>query len=248
MQYKCFIVDDEKDARDAVRFLIEQLTPQLKIVGEAANISDSLKLIKQSEPQLVFLDIDLEDGSGFDLLKLIPIRNFKVIFVTGHSDLAIKAFRFNALDYILKPIDPTAFQDAISKALETIDKQGYQDQLTALLKTHQQEKPKNLVLNTADDIYFVEIDDIVRCESEVNYTMFYLSNGKKIMVSKSLKEYNDLLEPLNFFRTHQSHLVNLNFIHKFHKKDGGYLILKDGSNVPVSTRKKELLIEKINQL
>ena len=245
---KTIIIDDEADARASVRIIIESFTDKLEIVAEAASVEHSIEIINKHKPQLVFLDIDLEDGSAFDLLQKLEQPDFKIIFVTGSNDLAIKAFRFNALDYILKPINPDELIEATEKAIQTINDNNLQIQLRNLLEQKKSNKQKNIILTTLEDIHVVEIRSIIHCESSGSYTTFFLNTGEKIMVSKNIKEYADLLSEHNFFRSHQSHLININYLLKYHKKDGGYIIMKDNSNIPLSKRKKEALLKLISNI
>ena len=245
---KTIIIDDEADARASVRIIIESFTDKLEIVAEAASVEHSIEIINKHKPQLVFLDIDLEDGSAFDLLQKLEQPDFKIIFVTGFNDLAVKAFRFNALDYILKPINPDELIEATEKAIQTINDNNLQIQLRNLLEQKKSNKQKNIILTTLEDIHVVEIESIIHCESSGSYTTFFLNTGEKIMVSKNIKEYADLLSEHNFFRTHQSHLININYLQKYHKKDGGYIIMKDNSNIPLSKRKKEALLKLISNI
>jgi len=242
---KTIIIDDEEDARAAVQMIIASFQNDLEIVAEASSVSEAFDVILKHKPQLVFLDIDLKDGTAFDLLEKLEDVNFKIIFVTGFNDLAVKAFRFNALDYILKPINPDDLIEATQKAIKSIDEKNIHAQLKNLLQQNKLSKQKNIVLSTLEDIHIVEIENIIRCESDGNYTTFYLNNSEKIMVSKNIKEYADLLSEHNFFRSHQSHLINLAYLLKYHKKDGGYIVMKDNSSVPLSKRKKEALLKLI---
>ena len=245
---KTIIIDDENDARAAVKMIIASFQNNLNIVAEASSVAEAFDSITEHNPQLVFLDIDLKDGIAFDLLKKFENINFKIIFVTGFNDLAIKAFRFNALDYILKPINPDDLIEATQKAIKYIDERNIHLQLKNLLQQNHLNKQKNIVLTTLEDIHIVEIKDIIRCESSGSYTTFHLKNHEKIMVSKNIKEYADLLSEHNFFRSHQSHLINIDYLLKYHKKDGGYIIMKDNSSVPLSKRKKEALLKKISNM
>ena len=239
---KTIIIDDEPDAIASVRMIINSFSNNLDIVAEANSVEQSIEVIRKYRPQLIFLDIDLNDGTAFELLEKIEHTDFKIIFVTGSNNLAIKAFRFNALNYILKPIDPDLLIEATQKAIETIHQGNIQIQLNNLLEQQKFKQQKNIVLSTLDDIFVVEIDQIIRCESDGNYTTFYLNSKEKIMVSKNIKEYADLLSEHHFFRPHQSHLINLHFFSKYHKKDGGFIVMKDNSTVPLSRRKKEQLL------
>jgi two-component system LytT family response regulator len=205
-------------------------------------------LLKQSTPEIVFLDIQLGDGTGFDILELLDQINFNIIFTTASDAYAVKAFRFSAIDYLLKPIDPDDLKAAVEKASQT--KRTPNESLEMLMEhSRQVYKPlKRLALNTLEKIHVVNISDIVRCEADVNYTLFFFSDKTKLLVTKTLKDFEDMLKDHQFLRVHQSHLVNTNFIKEFVKGDGGYLMMHDGSSVPVSTRKRNSVVEALNSL
>jgi len=238
------IIDDVPQARQTLQQDLEIYCPEINIVGTAEGVVSGAKLLKTVQPDIVFLDIQMKDGSGFDLLDVLPTINFHVIFTTASDAFAIKAFRYAAIDYLLKPIDPEELLEAIEKvkntpntAVESFD----------LLKTTIQKKaaPKRLALHTQEKIHITEISDIIRCESNGNYTQFFFLGNEKLLVTKTLKEYDKLLSENNFIRVHQSHLVNPDHIKAFLKIDGGYLKMVDGSEVPVSSRKKAKVLEVI---
>jgi len=199
---------------------------------------------------LLILKLLMPDGTGFDLLNGLSTHNFKVIFITAHQEHALKAIKFSALDYILKPYTSEELINATNSALNEIETENNQLKIETFLTNFQEEnnKPKKLVLNTSDNIYIVDIDNIIRCEADNNYTSFYTSDNKKIVMSKTLKEYESLLPQSHFIRIHRSHLININFLDRFEKKNSGKVIMKDKSTVPVSTRKKEQLLKMLNQL
>ena len=244
---KAIIVDDIKDARENIRIDIETYCPEVQIIGEAEGVVTGAKAIRELKPDVVFLDIQMQDGSGFDLLEIVGEGKFKVIFTTASDEFAIRAFKFSAIDYLLKPIDPDELVTAVKKLQETklLEKENLEI-LNEGIKDHK--TITRLALNTLDKIHIVEIEEIVRCESSVNYTTFFFKDKTKLMVTKTLKEYDDLLSPLGFIRVHQSHLINAKLVKEFIKSDGGYLMMKDGSNVPVSTRKKQAVVEALSQL
>ena len=233
------IIDDEPKARETIINILKLSKAGINIVGQAEDVSSGYDIIILKNPDLVLLDINLPDGTGFDLLKKFEKINFKVIFITAYEEHAIKAFKFNALDYILKHVTAGDLIQAVEKAGESIYKEETGIQLSALLSNLN--KIKKIVLKTAESIHLINVKDIIRCESDVNYTIFHLINDEKLMVSKTLKEYTELLESVGFFRTHQSHLVNLDHIVRYDKAEGGHLVMDDESIVPVSSRNKENL-------
>lgn len=244
-----FIVDDEPMARDTIVGIIKENLPELMVVGEAGSVKAAVTGIKQTKPDVVFLDIDLPDGTGFDIVNALRPVNFRIIFTTAHEKYAIKAIKFSALDYILKPVSEIELMAAVNKLKHETDARHQEIKLDAFYNNlnNTQKNTGKLVLKTSESIHLVEIKDIIHCESDNNYTSFFLNNGRKILVSKGLKEYTDLLEEFGFFRVHQSHLVNLNYIERFDKKSGGYLVLGNKSQIPVSQRKKQALLDLFEQ-
>lgn len=191
----------------------------------------------------------MPDGTGFDLLQQLKPITFKVIFVTGFQDFAIKAFRYSAIDYLLKPVDPDDLVEAVKKAEETLNKETLELKFGTLFSNI--ERPKNLqkiVLKTTEKLYSVNIQDIVHCESEKNYTTFHFINAPKLVVSTTLKEYENLLIPFGFFRAHQSHLINMLYFDHFVKSDGGTIIMKNKAAIPLATRKKDEFLSLLNSL
>lgn len=240
---KAVIIDDVQDARETLKADLTTYCPEIEIIGEADGVVTGAKLLKEQKPELVFLDIQMKDGSGFDLLEILGTAGFKTIFTTASDSYAIKAFRFSAVDYLLKPIDPDELLEAVKKFKESTREEKpaldlLKDNLSKKLK-----KQSRIALSTQEKIHVVKISDIVRCESSVNYTTFYFNNGNKLLVTKTLKEFDDLLADHNFIRVHQSHLVNAEYIKEYVKTDGGYLVMQDGSNVAVSSRKRATVMD-----
>jgi len=233
------IIDDEPKARETIRNILALSPVNLQVVGEAGDVDSGFRLIRDKNPDLVLLDINLPDGSGFDMLKRFETVDFKIVFITAHEEYAIKAFKYSALDYILKPVTASDLLEAVKKAGDTLNKEDHSLKLNALLNNL--DKLKKIVLKTAESIHIVNVPQIIRCEADVNYTVFHLSGKQKLLVSKPLKEYDELLTHTGFFRPHQSHLVNLEHILRYDKNDGGYLVMDDNSLVPVSVRKKDEL-------
>lgn len=240
------VIDDEPKARETIINILVLSNSNIKIIGEASDVSSAFDLINRVNPDLVLLDINLSDGNGFDLIKRFDQINFKVIFITAHEEYAIKAFRISALDYILKPVSAGHLLNAIDKACNHIKREDTELKFAAFLSNL--DKIRKIVLKTSESIHIININDIVRCEADVNYTTFYLLNGEKLLVSKTLKEYAELLEPTGFYRTHQSHLVNIEHISRYDRMEGGHLVMMDDSIVPVSTRKKEDLFKLFERL
>lgn len=235
------VIDDESKARETIINILALSTEIPKIIGEADSVEAGFELITRHHPDLVLLDINLIDGTGFDLLKKFDNINFKVIFITAHEEHAIKAFKFSALDYILKPITAGELLNAVEKAAAL--KQNEETELKLSTFLSNLDKIKKIVLKTAESIHIVNVKNIIRCEADINYTTFYLDNGQKLLVSKTLKEFDEMLDSSGFYRTHQSHLVNLDHILRYEKLEGGHLVMNDDSIVPVSSRKKDELFK-----
>lgn len=242
---KILIIDDEKQAISALKADIKHHCSDLEIMGEAYSVKDAIAKIKSLEPDLIFLDIQLIDGTGFDILDAIDKHRLKVIFTTAYSQFAIKAIKFSALDYLLKPIDAEELVEAVKRAKEHTTLQHVHEQYDVLKQQSDmlQVGDKKIVLKDSKSIYFVKVTDIVRCEANGSYTDVYTIDTNKIIVSKPLKELESMLEPYGFIRTHHSHLVNLHQAKRVDKADGGTLHFNDGSSVPISQRKWEQVIQ-----
>lgn len=245
---KAIIIDDIEQARITLKKDLEVYASDVQVIGEANGVVEGAKLLKSVKPDVLFLDIQMQDGSGFDLLDILKEINFKIIFITASDAHAIKAFRYAAIDYLLKPVDPDELVGALSKFRDhKVNENEKYQLLNDTLKNHHKSHER-LALHTQDKIHIVSITDILRCESNVNYTEFFFNNNKKLLVTKTLKEFEDLLSEQGFYRVHQSHLVNTKYIKEFVKTDGGYLIMNDGSSVPVSTRKRPEVMKMLEDL
>lgn len=240
------IIDDEQNARTIIRSIVETIPEKFEIIGEANNVSNGIDVIRENSPDLVLLDIDMPDGTAFDLLNKIGKIEFKIIFITAHANYAIQAFRFSAVDFILKPIVSTELFRALDKVEKSIGIEELNVKMSSLLANlNPQNKNKKLVLKSMDSILSVEISEIFYCESEGgSYTRFYLNNNQMFLVSRPLREYDELLSSYNFFRVHKSYLVNLNKIKRYVKQDGGSVVLSNEIEIPVSHRKREEFLER----
>jgi len=245
---KVLIIDDENKTKDFIKKLLISFGHNFEIYTDGSNVETGIRAINKIKPDLVFLDIQMPDGNGFDVLKGVEDKDFEIIFITAYQEYAIQAIKFSALAYILKPIDVEELELSVEKAMATIKKKKNDVQFNALADNMDREKKKKLVLKTQESVYVLELKDIIRCEADKNYTSFFLNNGKRILVSKTLKEYDLLLSGYSFFRVQQSHLVNLDFIDRYDKVDGGAVIMKDGSSVPLSPAKKEQFFQIIENL
>jgi len=235
---RAIIIDDEPESRNTIRNILATYCEKVNVVDEAENVGSGVQSIKMNKPDLVFLDIQMPDGTGFDLLQQVGNVVFQVIFVTAFDQYALKAIKFSALDYILKPIDPQLLIEAVNKAKNPEqDIKTITHQISTLLRN--KNGFERITLPTFEGLRFINLKDIVRCEADNNYTHFFLNSGEDILVTKTLKEYEDSLSGLDFIRVHQSHLVNIKFIDRYIKGDGGTIIMVDGSEVEVSRRRKE---------
>ena len=231
---RAVIVDDEQSARESLAEIITKYCDSnIQLIGVADGVEKGIEIIEMLNPDIVFLDIELSPGSGFELLERVGNNSFEVIFTTAYNQYALTAIKFSALDYLLKPIDIDELRNAINKA----SSKKNIDRIQVLKENLKQKDSKlNKVILPTNTGYFVELlDDIVRCEADSNYTDFYFLNGKKMTVCKTLKEYEELFEGLGFFRIHQSHLININHIKNYLKGDTPQLIMSDGKNVTISS-------------
>ncbi|MFK7776279.1 MAG: LytR/AlgR family response regulator transcription factor [Saprospiraceae bacterium] len=247
MKLTAAIVDDVAQARATLKEDLAAYCPEIEIIGEADGVVTGSKLLNKIKPDVVFLDIQLQDGTGFDILEILGDISFQVIFTTASDEFAIKAFKFSAVDYLLKPVDPDELIVAVQKVSKVNN--STQENYDLLLNTvKEQSAPKRMALHTLEKIHVTEIADIVRCESNGNYTTFYFKDGQKLLVTKTLKEYDQMLSEYKFARVHQSHLINAQQIKEFVKVDGGYIVMRDGSKIPVSLRKKSVVMKLLENL
>ncbi len=247
-KHTAILVDDIPSALQLLENDIEQKHPSITVIGKAKSVVEAAKLLRKGEPDILFLDIMLGDGTGFDVLEIFPNLRSKIIFVTASDEYAIRAFKFAAIDYVLKPYSNEDLSTAIEKATQQIqpDKQQLSVLKDSIASPNQ--RPNKISLHTLDKIIVVELNDIVRCKSDNNYTEFFFQDGTKILVTKTLKTFADLLKNYQFLRVHQSHLVNVSYVKAFIKSDGGYLVLKDKNTVPVSVRKRAEVIGALNTI
>jgi two-component system, LytTR family, response regulator len=247
---KAIIIDDEKKSRETLFFLLERYCPNVNVVAQADGYVSGMAAIKEVTPDVLFLDIQMPDGNGFKLLEDIGNINFDVIFTTAFDQYAIKAIKYSALDYLLKPIAPDDLKAAVEKMEKKKTGDDARTNINFLLENIKNKNTdfKKIVLSTSEGMYVVEIKNIIRCESDDCYTYFFMEDGKKVIVSKTLKEIEELLGEYNFLRPHRSHLINTIHIKNYIKTDGGTVIMSDGCHVPVSRRKKDIILDIINNL
>jgi two-component system LytT family response regulator len=242
MTATAILIDDEQHNLDNMQALLGAYCPQVTIVGTALNVEDGQRLVYSQQPDLLFLDIQMPRQNGFDLLRTMPEYDFEVIFVTAYDQYAIQALRFAAVDYLLKPIDIGELQAAVDRGIDQRRRKVRHQQLENLmdlLTVGQAREEHRIALPTAKETRFVKTGDILRCQSSNNYTTFYLADGEALLVCKPIYEYDDLLKGHDFIRCHQSHLVNKRFIRSWKKELGDFLVLTDGTEVPLSRGQKE---------
>jgi two-component system LytT family response regulator len=244
---KIIIIDDETSVRNSISAILKDKYPESDILASAGSVKEGYESIIENHPDLIFLDVEMPDGTGFDLLNKLPEIDFKVIFITAHQEYALGAIKVSALDFVLKPFDADEICRAVDKANTIINNEEEQLKLRALQENLENRKVlKRIILHTAENLHLVTVSDIIRAEADSNYTRFILNNGKRIMVSRTIKEYDTLLSGSGMIRVHQSHLVNIAWVDRFVKRDGGYLLMKDNSKIPVSQNLRKQVIQAIN--
>ena len=241
------IIDDIEQARITLKKDLETYTPEVVVIGEASGVLEGAKLLKKIKPDVLFLDIQMQDGSGFDLLDILSDIHFNIIFITASDAYAIKAFQYAAINYLVKPVDP----DKLIASIEQLKTRRFNEfekykLLNDSLKSNSKNQTK-LALNTQEKIHIVNIADIIRCESDGNYTEFYFTHHKKILVTKTMKDFEEILTQHGFYRVHQSHLINTKFIKEFIKTDD-VLLMEDDTQIPVSSRRRADVIKMLEQL
>lgn len=246
---KALIVEDELHSRNFLKSIIEEFCPQINVVAMAADVEQGVAAIREYEPDLVFLDIEMQTGTGFDLLKHFPEPKFNVIFTTAYDHYAMKAIKFSAIDYLLKPIEIEELQKAIEKWADKKILNDNKRSVEVLLQNLQssQKNHQSIGLSTSEGLEFVPLHEITHIESSGPYSHFFIKNKQKIIVSRHLKEYENLLSDHGFFRVHNSHIINLREVKKYLKSDGGIIVMNDETNIPISLKKKDDFMMQIQQ-
>ncbi len=238
---RAIIIDDELHCIDRLENLVTNYCSNIELCGSFQSVKEGLAAIKKVKPDLVFLDVEINDETGFDFLKQLPEINFEVIFTTAYDKYAVQAFKFSAIDYLLKPVDVDELQTAIKKLNEKFSQKDIAQKFDALFHNLKKDnsKSKRICVPVLTGFVFIEVDDIIRCESNINYTTLFLKDKQKLIVAKTLKEFEELLRDYNFYRVHNSHVINLAYIKSYNKGKGGFVTMKDGAEVEVSTRRKD---------
>jgi two-component system, LytTR family, response regulator len=251
MKIKALVIDDERRSRDTLTGMLAKFCREdVEVIGEADGMRTGIEAIENLQPDVVFLDIQMPDGSGFKMLESLKEINFEVIFTTAFDQFAIKAIRYSALDYLLKPIVSAELKSAVAKVKQKKNDGTINKHIRVLVENMKETNPasKRIVLSTSEGMHIIDVRDIIRCESDDYYTRFFIRDRKPIMVSKTLKEHEELLSDFGFIRPHKSHLINTRYVKSFIKADGGYILLEDGTGIPVSRRKREKTLQDLSHL
>jgi two-component system LytT family response regulator len=241
---KTVIVDDEQDAVEFINSIIGEYCSALEVVGKANNVAQGVSVINEKKPDLVFLDVEMPNGTGFDLLSQFPEKDFEVVFITAFNHYAIKAIKFSAVDYILKPINIKEFIEAVDRVIKKHSERrsSGNENLRILMENLRSATPSRLAIPTSDGMEYLNPKEIIRIEADRSYSWFFINGNRKILVSKHLKEFQELLSDRYFFRPHNSHLINLKFVRKYIRKEGGYIEMTDSSVIPVSRNRKDIFL------
>lgn len=243
------IIEDEIHLREINRMLLESNFPDIEIIGETGKVDEAVNLIKNLKPNLVLCDIELEDGNCFQVLQKCKPYSFRPVFITAFNQYAIKAIKFSAIDYILKPVNEYEFCEAIQRAIDSLPEETAEMQTDNFMShMNNGNADKKVVLRTSDAMHLVDLNEILYCKSDNSYTTFFLKEKKEITVSKSIKEFAELFADYKFLRPHQSFLVNLRGITKIDKTDGGFIIMQNGAEIPISSRRKQIIFEELEKL
>jgi two-component system, LytTR family, response regulator len=246
---KALLIDDEENSRITLTYLVETFCPQVTIVAQAGNVKEGIEMINRHAPDIVFLDIELHDESGFTILEKLSVIDFSVIFITAHNSYALRAIKFSALDYLLKPVDIEELKAAVQKAARHEKEKLTFAQVNNLVSNlgASSSRSMKISVSTNEGISYINLSEVVRCQADSNYTTFFLLSGEKLMVSRTLKEYEEILDPNEFMRIHHSHIINLSLVKKYLKGPEAVL-MEDGSIIEISTRRKNEVLARLGKL
>lgn len=242
MKLKAIIIEDEFNARQALKNMLEFYHPEIELIGESASVKESVALLQQTAPDLLFMDVKLPDGESFEVFNSMKARAFQIIFITAHDEYALKAIKLSALDYLLKPIKPKDLKQAVDKAMKSMeDEELMKIKIETCVSNinSPDRRPRRIIINTAEKMHVLDTFDVVRCQARENYTDIYIKNRECIVAAKTLKEFEEMLSPYGFYRIHYSHLVNMQYVKAFDKRSGGHVQLADKEKVPVSNRRRD---------
>jgi two-component system LytT family response regulator len=246
---KTIVIDDEPDSVDFIISIIGEYCPELEVAGKAYSGDEGVRIIEETGPDLVFLDVEMPKGTGFDLLTRFTVKEFDVVFITAFNHYAIKAIKFSAVDYILKPVNINEFIEAVEKVVRKRSDASVRgnDNIRILLENLKSATPSRLAIPTSDGMEYINPRDIIRVEADRSYSWFYLTGNRKLLVSRHLKEFQDLLGDRYFFRSHNSFLINLKHVRKYVRREGGYIEMQDGAQVPVSRNRKDIFLAQMSK-
>ncbi|AYN67102.1 DNA-binding response regulator [Euzebyella marina] len=245
---KAIIVDDEKHCQDALIQLLENYSATIELVKTVESVEAAQKAINDYEPDVVFLDVHLRNETGFDLLRQLPFIDFYIVFTTAFEEYAVNAFKYSAFDYLLKPIDSIEFNETMGRLLEKKNQENNSKRLEVLFHNFESNLGgmKKIAIPTLKDYTFLKIPEIIRCESDGNYTQIFSVNGKRLTATRTLKYFEGFLDSMQFFRIHKSHFVNLSHVEKYIKGKGGYVVMSDGTTLEVAVRRKEEFLQRFS--
>jgi two-component system LytT family response regulator len=245
---KTIIIDDEQHCVDRISKLLSKYNNSIDLVGTCTTVDDAKTMIESEQPDIIFLDVHLHEKTGFDLLKQLSNINFEIVFTTAYDSYAVDAFKFSALDYLLKPIDEDDFYLTIEKIKKKTSLKDVSKKVGVLIHNLEDRNQhlKKIGISTLEGLTIVEITNIIRCQSDINYTHIFLKGNRKMTVAKTLKHFENLLEQYNFFRIHNSHLINLSFVEKYIKGKGGYVLMSDKTHIEVAVRRKDVFLKKLS--
>ncbi|MEN8251113.1 MAG: LytTR family DNA-binding domain-containing protein [Bacteroidota bacterium] len=245
---KAVLIADGSGLMNEIRESLKACCPHMEVIGQANSVQNGVAAINELEPELIFLDTSLSDGSGFDLVRHFERPDFKIIFISSTADYATQAIKFNAIDYLIKPVDIEEITIAVNKAIEMIRREESILKKALGESISNLDKSRRMVLKASDQVHVINMSEIIRIEADRNYSVFHMLNGKQILISKGLKEYEDVLLEHGFHRIHKSHIFNINLMSHLDKIDGGYVVMCDGSRVPVASRKREMLLDLFEEI
>ncbi len=244
---RALLVDDEKNARLTLKRILAMYCPEVDIIGEAAEVVSAAKLIRQTAPDIVFLDIRIGQYTGFDLLEMLPDPQFHLVFVTAYDEYALQAFEYSALDYLLKPIDPDRLIEVVERCKASTNRGQLSDRLQNVEQQWQKEEPEVVVVNNEQGYHFITVSSLIRLSSDKGVTTFHINGQADISVARNLGEFARMLPEALFFRCHQSHLINMRWISSYLFQDGGKIITKDQAAIPLARARKDLFLAKLKE-
>jgi two-component system LytT family response regulator len=245
---KAVIVDDEAASGQALALMLQEFVSEVEVAGSAANAQEALDLIRRVKPDLIFLDVELDGDSGFDLLEQLPDDGPEVVFTTGYEQYATRAFRTSATDFLMKPVDVEQLRDAVRKVAEKLRVAAAEQRYGVLIRNWHGQGNEQIALSSSEGFVFIKLSDLIYCKGDGAYTYFFLRNDEKITVSKNIGEFEPLLAPRGFFRVHKSYLINLSEMKRYVRGEGGYVVMSNGQSVDVSKRRKEAFLATLTRL